>query len=182
MGSKKEMVDGRWYRGGGRKDTKEEGIKGGRVGGRRKTEVGREEVERARACRGNHTKRQFKVRTDMAVVDRPEEPKRFTVVYNRRSRKHGVRRRVAVGVAEGEERPTRSNSYGNGEWLEREIWDMYGVKVKGHKDRRRLLSDYGEEGYPRRKDYPVSGYKERRYDEGRKRVVAEGRELGQEIR
>ena len=150
--------------------------------GRRKRRVERSELEKTRRRCSEHTRRQFKVRTDRTAVDRPKEEKRFRVVYNLLSRKYAVRRRVEVKVSERERRPTRTGRYKGAEWRERERWDMYGVGVEGHKDRRRLLTDYGIEGHPRRKDYPLSGYKEVRYNEARKRVGREPVERSQEIR
>ena len=149
--------------------------------GRYRTKVKREEVEKVRKRCSEHSRRQCKVRTDRTAVDRPQEKKRFRVVYNRRSRKYAFRRRVEVDVSERELRPSIVGLYKAANWRERERWDMYGVGIVGHPDRRRLLSDYGKEGHPRRKDYPLSGYKEVRYDEGRKRVVREPVERTQEI-
>jgi NADH:ubiquinone oxidoreductase subunit C len=147
---------------------------------RRKTE--KEEVEKVRMVCSEHSRRQCKVRTDRTAVDRPEQEKRFRVVYNRRSRKYAFRRRVQVEVSERERRPSMVWRYKSANWRERERWDMYGVGISNHPDRRRLLSDYGKEGHPRRKDYPLTGYKEVRYDEGRKRVVREPVERTQQIR
>lgn len=138
--------------------------------GRYGREVERSERENRRITCRTHTRRQLKVRTDRTAVDRPGREKRFEVVYNRRSRKYGVRVRVKVGVSERERRPSRVGVYKAANWRERERWESYGIGVVGHPDRRRLLSDYGKEGFARRKDYPVSGFSEVRYDEGRKRV------------
>lgn len=150
--------------------------------GRYRRKVKREEVEKVRMVCSEHSRRQCKVRTDRTAVDRPQKEKRFRVVYNRRSRKYAFRRRVAVEVSERERRPSMVGRYKSANWRERERWDMYGVGIENHPDRRRLLSDYGKEGHPRRKDYPLTGYKEVRYDEGRKRVVREPVERTQEIR
>lgn len=148
--------------------------------GRYEREVKREEREEVREVCRRHTRRQCKRRTDRTAVDRPEKEKRRRVVYNRRSRKYGVRRRVKVGLSERDRRPSSVGRYKVANWMERERWDMFGVGVTGHPDRRRLLSDYGMEGHVMRKDYPLSGYTEVRYDEGRKRVLREGVERGQE--
>lgn len=150
--------------------------------GRYKRKVPREEVEKVRKVCSEHSRRKCKVRTDRTAVDTPSEEKRFRVVYNRRSRKYGFRRRVEVKVSERDRRPSMVGLYKGANWIERERWDMFGVGRAGHPDRRRLLSDYGKEGHPMRKDYPLSGYKEVRYDEGRKRVVREPVERAQEIR
>ena len=137
--------------------------------------------ERRKVCR-DHTGRQFEVLTDRRGVDNPGKEKRFQVIYNRRSVRYGVRRRVKVEVGERERVPTVTERYKGGNWLERERWDMMGVGVEGHPDRRRILTDYGFEGHPLRKEFPLTGYKERRYDEGRKRVVREEKEMVQEMR
>jgi NADH:ubiquinone oxidoreductase subunit C len=150
--------------------------------GRRRRRVERGELEKTRKKCSEHTRRQLKVRTDRTAVDRPQKEKRFRVVYNRRSRKYAVRRRVEVEVSERERRPTMTGRYKGANWRERERWDMYGVGIEGHTDRRRLLTDYGMEGYPRRKDYPLSGYKEVRYNEARKRVGMDPVERSQEMR
>lgn len=150
--------------------------------GRYRRKVKREELEKVRTICSEHSRRRCKVRTDLTAVDRPQKEKRFRVVYNRRSRKYAVRRRVEVEVSERDRRPSMVGRYKGANWMERERWDMYGVGIVGHPDRRRLLSDYGKEGHPMRKDYPLTGYKEVRYDEGRKRVVREPVERSQEMR
>lgn len=150
--------------------------------GRYGRKVSREELKKVRTVLSEHSERRFQVRTDRTAVDRPQEKKRFRVVYNRRSRKYAVRRRVSVEVSERERRPSMVGRYASANWRERERWDRFGVGVVGHPDRRRLLSDYGKEGHPMRKDYPLSGYQEVRYDEGRKRVVREPVERSQEMR
>lgn len=124
------------------------------------------------------------MRTDRTAVDRATRggESRFLVVYNRRSRKYGVRRRVEVEIGERTRRPSVAGRYASAEWVERERWDQYGIGVGGHGDRRRLLSDYGKEGHVMRKEYPVSGFGEVRYDEGRKRVVRETLERAQRQR
>lgn len=150
--------------------------------GRYSRKVERGELKKVRTVCSEHSRRRCKVRTDRTAVDRPQKEKRFRVVYNRRSRKYAIRRRVEVEVGERERRPSMVERYKGANWMERERWDMYGVGIGGHPDRRRLLSDYGKEGHPMRKDYPLSGYKEVRYDEGRKRVVREPVERSQERR
>ena len=135
--------------------------------------VKREHLEETRVWHRDHGRRQYKVRTDRTAVDRPERERRFRVVYQRRSRKYATRRRVSVEVGERETRPSVSWRYASANWMERERWESFGVPLTGHGDRRRLLSDYGKEGHMRRKDYPLSGYTEVRYDEGTKRVVSE---------
>lgn len=158
--------------------------------GRYRRQVERKDLKKRRKVCRDHTRRQFKVLTDRTAVDTPIKEKRFTVVYNRRSRKYSVRRRVKVEVGARSStnsktepaRPTVTDRFKGANWREREVWDMFGVGFEGHPDRRRILSDYGIEGHPRRKDFPLTGFKEVRYDEGRKRVVREPVERSQERR
>ena len=135
--------------------------------------VERENLEETRVWYRDHGRTQYKVRTDRTAVDRPQRERRFRVVYQRRSRKYATRRQVEVEVNQRERRPSVCWRYAAANWRERERWESFGVGIQGHGDRRRLLSDYGKEGHIRRKDYPLSGYTEVRYDEGRKRVVSE---------
>jgi NADH dehydrogenase (ubiquinone) Fe-S protein 3 len=116
------------------------------------------------------------------VVDDPRRENRFEVVYQRRSRRRSSRRTVSVRVNERDTVPSSTSRFAAANWREREAWDRYGVGFHGHPDRRRLLTDYGFEGHPRRKDFPRTGYTEVRYDEEAKRVVAEPVELAQEFR
>jgi len=124
----------------------------------------------------------FKVLVDVCGVDYPERPERFEVVYNLLSLKHN--RRVRVKVATDEENPVPSISgvFSTAGWFERETWDLYGVYFADHPDLRRILTDYGFEGHPLRKDFPLTGYVEVRYDEDQKRVVYEPVKLKQEFR
>lgn len=141
----------------------------------------KELVTRMMVCR-DHTGLQYKSLTDVTAVDYPERAQRFEVVYNRLSVRYGVRLLVKVRVNELECVPTRTGRYKSANWMERERWDMFGVGVEGHPDLRRILTDYGFEGYPMRKDFPLTGYTEVRYDEAMKRVVSEPVELSQEFR
>lgn len=144
--------------------------------------VDAEELEaRMLVCR-DHTGLQYKVLTDVTAVDYPERKERYEVVYNRLSVRYGVRLLVKVRVGELGSVPTRTGRYKSANWMERELWDMYGVGIEGHPDLRRILTDYGFEGHPMRKDYPLTGYTEVRYDETMKRVVNEPVELSQEFR
>ena len=124
----------------------------------------------------------FKVLVDICGVDYPERPERFEVVYNLLSLKHN--RRVRVKVATDEEKPVPSlcGVFSTAGWFERETWDLYGVYFSDHPDLRRILTDYGFEGHPLRKDFPLTGYVEVRYDEDQKRVVYEPVKLKQEFR
>ncbi|MEK1895091.1 MAG: NADH-quinone oxidoreductase subunit C [Rhizobium sp.] len=119
---------------------------------------------------------------DICGVDWPQREKRFDVVYHLLSPKQNLRIRVKVAVADGVSVPSATVVYKGAEWFEREAWDMYGIPFSGHADLRRLLTDYGFEGHPLRKDFPTTGYVEVRYDDAAKRVVYEPVELKQEFR
>jgi NADH-quinone oxidoreductase subunit C len=125
---------------------------------------------------------QFKVLIDICGVDYPERSRRFDVVYNLLSLTHNQRIRVKVQVDENTPVPSVNAVYSAAGWFEREVWDMYGVMFSDHPDLRRLLTDYGFEGHPLRKDFPLTGFVEVRYDEDEKRVVYEPVKLTQEFR
>ena len=95
---------------------------------------------------------------------------------------HNQRVRIKVSLSEGGEVPSITDIYASSDWYEREVFDMYGIKFSGHRDLRRILTDYGFRGHPLRKDFPLTGYNEVRYDEVRKRVVYEPVSLQQEFR
>ncbi|MDE1992980.1 MAG: NADH-quinone oxidoreductase subunit C [Rhizobiaceae bacterium] len=120
--------------------------------------------------------------TDICGVDWPQRPDRFDVVYHLLSPKKNLRIRVKVPVAEDQPVPSACAVYPGADWFERETWDMYGILFTGHPDLRRLLTDYGFEGHPLRKDFPTTGFVEVRYDDAAKRVVYEPVELKQEFR
>ena len=124
----------------------------------------------------------FRQLIDATAVDWPERPQRFDVVYNLLSIE--LNRRIRVKVATDERTPVPSviGVWPAAGWFEREAWDMYGIMFSGHPDLRRLLTDYGFEGHPLRKDFPLTGYVEVRYDEAQKRVVYEPVRLTQEFR
>jgi NADH-quinone oxidoreductase subunit C len=125
---------------------------------------------------------QFKLLADVTAVDFPDREQRFDVVYNLLSMKHNQRIRVKVATDEETPVPSVSAVFSSAIWFEREAWDMYGIFFSDHPDLRRLLSDYGFEGHPLRKDFPLTGYVEVRYDEDQKRVVYEPVQLTQEFR
>ena len=106
----------------------------------------------------------------------------FEVVYNLLSVQHNARIRVKTYTNELAPLDSSTSVFAGAVWYEREIWDMYGVYFAGHPDLRRILTDYGFEGHPLRKDFPLSGFVEVRYDEDSKRVVAEPIEMTQEFR
>jgi len=124
----------------------------------------------------------YKVLIDIFVVDYIESEKRFDVIYSLLSVKYNTRIKVKVCISEFTPVVSTVGLYSNANWLEREIWDMHGIFVDEHPDLRRILTDYGFEGYPLRKDFPLSGYTEVRYDESQKRVITEPLELTQEFR
>ncbi|CAN7244195.1 NADH-quinone oxidoreductase subunit C [Rhizobium rhizogenes] len=120
--------------------------------------------------------------TDICGVDWPQRPDRFDVVYHLLSPKKNLRIRIKVPVGEDQPVPSACGIYPGADWFERETWDMYGVLFTGHPDLRRILTDYGFEGHPLRKDFPTTGFVEVRYDDAAKRVVYEPVELKQEFR
>ena len=125
---------------------------------------------------------QFKQLVDVTAVDYPEREARFTVVYNLLSLRHNQRVRVKTSVAEGATLASVVGVFASANWMEREVWDLFGVAFSGHPDLRRILTDYGFEGHPLRKDFPLTGHVEVRYDEDQKRVVYEPVKLTQEFR
>lgn len=125
---------------------------------------------------------QFKTLVDMTAVDYPSRDLRFDVVYQRLSVRYQTRCRIKLQVEERAIVPSLSSIYSSASWVERECFDMFGIGFDGHPDLRRILTDYGFEGHPRRKDFPLTGFTEVRYDEAAKRVVCEPLELSQEFR
>ncbi|ASY62387.1 NADH-ubiquinone oxidoreductase chain C [Sinorhizobium sojae CCBAU 05684] len=119
---------------------------------------------------------------DICGVDYPQRPERFDVVYHLLSPRQNLRVRVKVSTAEDEPVPSATAVYPGADWFEREAYDMYGILFTGHPDLRRILTDYGFEGYPLRKDFPLTGFVQVRYDDEVKRVVYEPVELRQEFR
>ncbi|MBM3598323.1 MAG: NADH-quinone oxidoreductase subunit C [Alphaproteobacteria bacterium] len=125
---------------------------------------------------------QFKALMDVCGADYPEREQRFDVVYNLLSVKHNQRVRVKVRTDEDTPVPSATAVFSSAGWYERETWDLYGVFFSDHPDLRRLLTDYGFEGHPMRKDFPLTGYVEVRYDDEQKRVVYEPVKLSQDFR
>ena len=124
----------------------------------------------------------FRTLIDITAIDYLGEKQRFQVIYNLLSMHHNQRVRVKVSLSERDEIPSITDIYASSDWYEREVFDMYGIKFLGHRDLRRILTDYGFRGHPLRKDFPLTGYNEVRYDEVRKRVVYEPVSLQQEFR
>ena len=119
---------------------------------------------------------------DVTTVDTPADMDRFTVVYNLLSVTKNHRLRVKVKTDEATPVPSVVAVYPAANWLEREAWDMFGIFFAGHPDHRRILTDYGFDGHPLRKDFPVTGYVELRYDPAQQRVVYEPVQLTQDFR
>jgi NADH-quinone oxidoreductase subunit C len=120
--------------------------------------------------------------TDLTAVDYPAREKRFDVVTHLLSPKHNRRIRLKVAADEAVPVPSLTGLYPAANWYEREAYDLFGVVFSGHPDLRRILTDYGFDGHPLRKDFPMTGYVELRYDDQQKRVVYEPVQLTQEFR
>lgn len=124
----------------------------------------------------------FRQLIDVTVVDYPENAQRFKMVYLFLSHEFNQRIILTYLINENEVIPSLTSIFPAANWMEREVFDMYGVSFKDHPDLRRILTDYGFEGFPMRKDFPLSGFVEVRYDQTKKRVVLEPLEFSQEFR
>ena len=124
----------------------------------------------------------FRQLIDITVVDYPENTQRFKVVYLFLSHEFNQRIILSYKISENEVIPSLTPIYPAANWMEREVFDMYGVKFKDHPDMRRILTDYGFEGHPLRKDFPLSGHTEVRYSEDQKKVISEPVKLEQNYR
>ncbi|EAS51165.1 NADH dehydrogenase I, C subunit [Aurantimonas manganoxydans SI85-9A1] len=125
---------------------------------------------------------QFISLVDICGVDYPERAERFEVVYHLLSPRQNQRVRIKVRTGEDLPVPSVTGVFAGADWFEREAYDFYGILFTGHPDLRRILTDYGFEGYPLRKDFPLTGFVEVHYDEAKKQVVYEPVELRQEFR
>ncbi len=125
---------------------------------------------------------QCKCLMDVCGVDYPERDERFEVVYNLLSLNHNLRIRVTLSCDAETPVPSVTSIFSSAGWWEREAWDLYGIYFSDHPDLRRILTDYGFEGHPLRKDFPLTGHVEMRYDAAQKRVVYEPVSLPQEFR
>ena len=125
---------------------------------------------------------QFKVLVDICGVDFPEREIRYEVIYNLLSLTHNQRIRLKVITNSESPIPSVVSVYSAAAWYEREVWDMFGIIFSKHPDLRRILTDYGFEGHPLRKDFPLSGFVEVRYSENENKVVYEPVKLNQEFR
>ena len=124
----------------------------------------------------------FRQLIDITVVDYPENAQRFKVVYLFLSHEFNQRIILSYLISENEVIPSLTPIYPASNWMEREVFDMYGVKFKDHPDMRRILTDYGFEGHPLRKDFPLTGHTEVRYSEDQKKVISEPVKLEQNYR
>nr|OQO18856.1 NADH-ubiquinone oxidoreductase 30.4 kDa subunit, mitochondrial [Rachicladosporium sp. CCFEE 5018] len=129
-----------------------------------------------------HTAAEFTQISDITAVDYPTRDQRFEVVYNLLSVRHNARIRVKTYADEATPVPSVCDLYDGANWYEREVYDLFGVFFVGHPDLRRIMTDYGFDGHPLRKDFPLTGYTEIRYDEEKKRIVVEPLELTQAFR
>lgn len=144
--------------------------------------VNRNQIVRCLAFLRDDPQCLFKQLVDICGVDYPERSERLEVVYNLLSLKHNQRIRVKLTTDEATPVPSVVSVFRSAGWFEREAWDLYGIMFSEHEDLRRLLTDYGFEGHPMRKDFPLTGFVEMRYDEEQKRVVYEPVQLTQEFR
>jgi len=124
----------------------------------------------------------FKQLIDITAVDYPEKEKRFKIVYLLLSHEKNLRIVINTHINEKIVVPSITKIFPSANWMEREVFDMYGVSFKDHPDLRRILTDYGFEGYPLRKDFPLTGHTEVRYSEAKKKVISEPVKLDQEYR
>lgn len=144
--------------------------------------VVRDEIETVLRFLRDNTSTKFVSFVDLCGADYPARPDRFDVVYHLLSPRHNTRIRVKLTTSEDEPVPSVVGIFPAADWCEREAYDLFGILFSGHPDLRRLLTDYGFEGHPLRKDFPLTGFVEVRYDDERKRVVYEPVELPQEFR
>ena len=124
----------------------------------------------------------FKQLIDITAVDYPQREKRFKIIYLLLSHENNLRIVININIDEEINVPSITKIFPSANWMEREVFDMYGISFKDHPDLRRILTDYGFEGYPLRKDFPLTGHIEVRYSEEKKKVISEPVKLDQEYR
>ena len=124
----------------------------------------------------------FRQLIDITAVDYPQREKRFKIVYLLLSHENNLRIIINTNIDEKETVPSITKIFPSANWMEREVFDMYGISFKDHPDLRRILTDYGFDGYPLRKDFPLTGHIEVRYSEEKKKVISEPVKLDQEYR
>lgn len=144
------------------------------------------QILRVLALLRDHHDYNFKQLTDITAIDyfpvRSDDQGRFDVVYHLLSHRYNRRGRVVTTIQDGDEAISIVDLFENANWYEREIWDLFGIPFRDHPDLRRILTDYGFEGHPLRKDFPLSGHTQVRFDEGEQRVVREKVHLEQPYR
>ncbi len=129
-----------------------------------------------------NNKCKFKQLIDITAVDYPQRPKRFKIIYLFLSHENNLRVIINIDIHDSENVPSITKIFPAANWMEREVFDMYGISFKDHPDLRRILTDYAFEGYPLRKDFPLTGHTEVRYSEEKKKVVYEPVKLDQAYR
>jgi NADH-quinone oxidoreductase subunit C len=130
----------------------------------------------------SHDKLKFKQLIDIAGVDYPEEEKRFSLIYLLLSHEQNIRIKVSINFEIEKKIPSITKIYPSANWMEREVFDMYGIDFTDHPDLRRILTDYNFKGHPLRKDFPLTGFNEVRYSEKEKKVIYEPVKLEQNYR
>ena len=130
----------------------------------------------------NNLNTKFKQLIDITAVDYPENDKRFKIIYFFLSHEYNIRANIEFLINDNEIINSITSVYPSANWMEREVFDMYGIKFKDHPDLRRILTDYNFEGFPLRKDFPLTGHKEVRYNEENKKVIYEPVKLEQNYR
>ena len=130
----------------------------------------------------SNDKLQFRQLIDVAGVDYPKEEKRFKLIYLFLSHEKNTRIKISINFEIGKKIPTITKIYPSANWMEREVFDMYGIEFIDHPDLRRILTDYNFEGHPLRKDFPLTGFNEVRYSEAEKKVIYEPVKLEQNYR
>ncbi len=139
-------------------------------------------LEKITSLLKNNNVCQFKTLIDITAIDYPEQEERFCLVYHYLSMQQNIRIRIKSFVKEEQIVPSITNLFPSANWFEREVFDMYGILFSNHPDMRRILTDYGFQGHPLRKDFPTTGYLELRYDQEKKKVIYEPVKLTQEFR
>ena len=124
----------------------------------------------------------FRQLIDIAGIDYPEEEKRFKLIYLFLSHENNLRIKISINFEMTKQIPSITKIFPSANWMEREVFDMYGIKFKNHPDLRRILTDYGFKGHPLRKDFPLTGFNEVRYSEKEKKVIYEPVKLEQNYR
>jgi NADH-quinone oxidoreductase subunit C len=130
----------------------------------------------------SNDKLKFRQLIDIAGVDYPEEEKRFNLIYLLLSHEKNIRIKVSINFEIGKKIPSITKIFPSANWMEREVFDMYGIDFSDHPDLRRILTDYNFEGYPLRKDFPLTGFSEVKYSEKHKKVIYEPVKLEQNYR